>query len=184
MNFAAIVTLGPLLKSCVGICRWVIGGLAALALCIGARAQVSTYGDDRNDSPLYVAGDPPPSPKTGSIITLEWYLDGLWAEEVHSILFFGFDWSQEANVCFHSPDVDHLRNRWLLMPPLFPVGFVIWDPWTGAPFRYNLRIPDDYALVGQAIRVQAFMRATEQHGGSPCDRFRATTALRIQFMFR
>ena len=74
-------------------------------------SQVYAYGDDRNDSPLFVAGDPPSKPLIGRSMVLEWYLDGLWTAEAHSILFFGFDWSQEANVCFHSPDVDHLRLR-------------------------------------------------------------------------
>ena len=153
-------------------------------LATGLPSQVYTYGDDRNDSPLYIAGDPPPNPKIGSIITLEWYLDGMWAEEVWGVLFFGFDFEMEANVCFYSTHPDHLRNRWMLIPPLFPVGILKWNPWSTKPFRYNLLIPGEPSLIGEAIRAQAFMRATEQYGGSPCDRFRATTALHIRFTRR
>ena len=166
----------------MGFGKWFVGGLLALVLCFGTKAQISTYGYDRNSSPLYVAGDPPPKPKIGSIISIEWYLDGLWAEEVWGILFFGFDFEMEANVCFHSTHPAHLINRWMLIPPLFPVGLMKWTPHSTDVFRYNLLIPDDPVLIGEAVRAQAFMAATDQHGGSPCDRFRATTALRIQFV--
>lgn len=166
----------------MGIRQWITGPLFALTLCVSTEAQVWSYGDDRNQSPLYVAGDPPPPPKIGSIISIEWYLDGLWAEEVWGVLFFGFAFEMEANICFHSPDVDHLLNRWLLMPPLFPVGLMKWTPHSTDVFRYKLLIPDDPVLIGEAVTAQAFMQATDQHGGSHCDRFRATTALHIRFM--
>ena len=156
--------------------------LTALLLATSAEAQVWTYGDDRNDSPLYVAGDPPPKPKIGSIITIEFYLDGLWAEEVWGALYFGFAFEMEANICYYSKDVDHLRNRWLLMPPLFLASMMRWTPHSTGVFRYHLLIPDDPVLIGETVTAQAFMQATDQHGGSKCDRFRATTALRIQFM--
>ena len=156
--------------------------LTVFLLVTGGSAQVWTYGDDRNDSPLYVAGDPPPPPKIGSIMDIEWYLDGLWTEEAWGILVFGFDFEMEANICYYSKDVDHLRNRWLLMPPLFPVGLMLWTPRSTDVFRYKLLIPADPILIGEVMTAQAFMQATDQHGGSRCDRFRATTALRIQFM--
>jgi len=166
----------------MGIGRVLALLLTVFLLVTGGSAQVWTYGDDRNDSPLYVAGDPPPPPKIGSIMDIEWYLDGLWAEAVWGVLVFGFGFEMEANICYYSPDVDHLRNRWLLMPPLFPVGLMLWTPHSTDVFRYKLLIPDDPVLIGEVMTAQAFMQATDQHGGSRCDRFRATTALRIQFM--
>ena len=164
--------------------RWLVGFLLALALSFSVSSQVWSYGDDRNDSPLYIAGDPPPPPRIGRIITLEWYLDGLWAEEVWATLFFGIAMEMEANICFHSTSThpDHHITRWLLIPPLFPVGLMVWTPHSTDVFRYNLLIPDDPVLIGEAVTAQAFMQATDQHGGSQCDRFRATTALHIRFM--
>lgn len=168
----------------MGIARSIIGSLLALALCVSVKAQVWSYGHDRNSSPLYVAGDPPPKPKIGSIITIEFYLDGLWAEEVWGALYFGIAMEMEANICFHSTSThpDHHINRWLLIPPLFLASMMRWTPHSTGVFRYHLLIPDDPTLIGEAVTAQAFMQATDQHGGSKCDRFRATTALRIQFM--
>ena len=168
----------------MGITRWFVGSLLALTLCFSTRAQISTYGYDQNPTcALTVAGEPPPPPRIGTSIKLEWWFGDLFAEEIVGSLFFGTDFPVgPANICHHSTHPAHLIDRWLLVPPLVAVARTRWTMSTGVPpWSYIIYIPASAALVGQAVRIQAFSMGVGG-GGSPCDQLRATNALRIQFM--
>ena len=159
--------------------RWLL-----FALCLWAsplQSQVWSLGWDRNGCcPLVHAGDPPVPPKIGSQITLEWWSGAGWMEGVCALVF-GPDVPVEANICWYSQDPSDLRDKWLLTPPIIHIPRKV-NARTGTGYEYRLTIPDDVALIGLAVRCQAFMLGFPRNGGTSCSRLRATVALRIQFM--
>ena len=156
--------------------RLLLSLFLVLGLCISSSAQITPFGYDENDaSNLYVIGDPRPKVKIGTTLDFEWMFD-LWMEG-WSGLVLGADTPVRANLCWYSQDPIDLLNKWLLVAPMWHLGYKHGaEGW----WNYSLRIPNDPILVGTAFRVQAFYQADEWVGHTPCARLRGTNGLRIQ----
>lgn len=158
--------------------KWLRNALAVTLLSTGVGSQISSFGYDENpSSSLLVTGDPLPKPKLGTQLNLEWMFDlwfGGW-----SGLIIGPDTPVRANICWHSNHPNDMMDKWLLVAPMWHIGNRHGsEGW----WNYTIQIPNDPALVGKVVIIQAFYQADEWVGGTLCSRFRATNALRIQFM--
>jgi len=151
----------------------------ALGLSISSYAQVTAFGYDENPSgTLYVTGEPLPKVRIGSILNLEWVFD-LWMEG-WSGLVLGADTPVRANLCWYSEDPLDLLNKWLLVAPMWHLGYKHGaEGW----WVYPLQIPPDPALAGIIFRIQAFYQADSWMGGTHCSRLRGTNGLKITLSY-
>ena len=159
--------------------NWFRNALAVALLSTGLCSQITPFGYDENPSgSLFIAGDPPPQPKLGTVLNFEWYYDLFY--NGWSGLVMGPDTPVRANLCWFSEDPHDMLNRWLLLAPIWHTG----KQYSGMGWWYHsVPIPSDPALVGCTIKVQAFYQADKGWGGTPCSRLRATNGLRIKFMY-